>query len=418
MVQLADLPVAIIKKEVIMNFLRYTVTVFFVFVMVNIANATLRVVDGFGGGGKYAKLSEAVAAANVGDSIFIQPGIYTESQNVSISKRLVIYGNGYKGVGSSTNIQFQIDISSGANGTKISNIKFQSVTYGLTIQNVDYCVVSDCYFDNAQLNFATSSSDTVIHNIFITKNSSYQALYFTGTCASVVIANNIFSNGPNYSSTTYAIGSNGSMSQMKCFNNFFSRTTYPLYPSQGNSAYSIVGNIFAGTGSISAFASAATVYSGNWLYSVASNPTEPSNGEANGNGNPQFVRYDETQGFIFTGDESTDSDLRIQSSAQPFPNSPIDGSFPPVAPLGSGYVDALQQPGTINSNRADAGIFGGPLPFASIYAPAKIPSASSISITPAAVSPKGKIVIDVVGGFGSNAVLQTTAAGQQKDKLK
>ncbi len=363
--------------------------------------ATLRVVDGVGGGGKYATLSAAVAAANAGDSIFIQPGTYTESQAVAVSKRLIIFGNGYKNPIASTVLQYQIQLTAGATGSVIQHLKFESTTIGISIQGINDCNVSDSYFDNAQIYLNGSSNDTVINNIIISKNNSYNMVYMDGTSAGNVIANNIFDGAVG--GTTYGIGSNGSIARISCFNNYFGDLTYPINPSQGNGAYIIVGNIFVKTATISSSASNAVVYSGNWLYSVQNNPTEPANGEANITGDPQFERFSLTNGFVFSGDTATDSDLRIKSTATPSPNSPIDGSYPAVAPVGSGYVDVLQQPGTVNTNRSDAGIFGGPLPFASLYTPSTIPSPSSISITPAGIRPKGMMKISVTGGFGTGA---------------
>lgn len=378
----------------------------------SLSNATLRIVDGIGGGGKYAKLSDAVTAANVGDSIFIQPGTYTETQPVSVNKRLIIFGNGYKNAIASTILKYQISIVSGGSGSIIRHLKFETVATGVSVNSVDNCIIADSYFDNAQIYLSSSKNDTVMNNIIITKNSTYNILVIDGTSSNIVIASNIFDSG--IAGTTYGIHTTGTISNIKCFNNFFSDLTYPFNPAQGNGVFIIASNIFFKTGSISSSATSAILYSGNWLFNVANTPTQPANGEANISGDPQFVRLNVTTGFAFTGDTATDSDLRIKASASTYPSSPIDGGYPAVAPMGSGYVDVLQQPGAVNTNRADAGIFGGPLPFSSIYTPSTIPSATSITISPSGVRPKGTVSINVSGGFGSSAEPLTT----EKSKIE
>lgn len=381
------------------------------------SHATLRIVDGTGGGGKFATLSEAITAANVGDSIFIQPGTYNEAQTVSVSKRLIIFGNGYRDSLVSTVLMYAIEIADGADGTIIQSLKFAGTGTVLNFASgADNCIVSDCLFFNNQLAFNNTQKDTIRHNIFLSKNPSYALISISGTVSDVVICNNIFDGVTT--TTTYGIYTNGAMSNIRIFNNFFSELAYPLNFQQSNAPFIIASNIFFKTQSISTSSTEAAVFSGNWLYNVPNGATMPLNGEANGAGNPQFVRFDETNGFVFTGNVSTDSDLRIKSSASPFPASPIDGGYPPVAPLGAGYVDALQQPGNVNTNRTDGGIFGGPLPFASLYAPATIPSASSIVITPNPVRPKARISVSVNAGFGGDGTLQSAGANQQIEKEK
>jgi hypothetical protein len=371
--------------------------------LVSFLSATVRIVDGTGGATlKYASLSAALSAAVAGDTISILAGIYNESTPpVVVGKKVTIIGNGYKGTSlNQTQIKYALSVTSV--GVRISRLYFNGTAQQITIDDQSSgCVLSDCLFENSsRLYIYNSNSDTIKNNIFRSSNNSYGYLYVYGTSSKILIANNVF-NGIS-TTTTYGIQTNNSLSEIKIINNHFDDYYYPLYASTNDySPFYITGNIFVKGKTITTSAQPAGLYSGNWLFNVPSNPSQPSNGSSNGSGDPQFVNYDVSKGFVYTGDQLTDTDLRIKTTATPFPDSPIDGSFPPVSPLGFGYVDVQQQPGNINSNRADIGIFGGPFPFPSPFTPSTIPSASTISVTPNPVGPKGTINVNVTGGFGN-----------------
>ncbi len=367
--------------------------------------STTRIVDGTGGGGKYATLTAALSAAAANDTISILAGTYTTamegSATVTVGKKVVIIGNGYKGSNNlvKTIIRYSIDVQQA--NVKLSGFLFSGSTTITFNDQTSGCVVSDCMFDGSRLYIYNSTSDTVRNNLFRQNDGSYGFVYAYGTSSNIVIANNVFDGIA--STTTYGVQTGNSANNILVLNNHFDNLYYPLYPtaSGNNSSLIIVGNIFVKGATISAYNNSATLYIGNWLYNTPTNVTQPNNGSNNGSGSPQFEGYDDSKGFVYTGDQSTDTDLRIKSTASPFPNSPIDGSFPPVAPFGPGYVDVLQQPGTVNTNRADIGIFGGPFPFPSPFTPSTIPSASIITITPNPVGPKGSVTVTVTGGFGN-----------------
>ncbi len=160
----------------------------------------------------------------------------------------------------------------------------------------------------------------------------------------------------------------------------------------------IAGNIFHKLTSISQYTgSPAQLYSGNWKLNLAVGITEPASGTDNGSGDitSLFSRFD--QNFDYKDNPSTDTDFRFKSSTTPYPDSPVDGSAAGIAPLGSWYVDYLQQPGTSNGNRADGGIYGGPYTFGSSYTGSLLPTVSNLSVSPAVTAPNGTIQIKATG---------------------
>ncbi|MFZ4622395.1 MAG: hypothetical protein ACOYNS_17665 [Bacteroidota bacterium] len=371
---------------------------------ISAASATIRVVDGVGasGSGRFAKISDAVTTAVTNDTIVVLPGIYREV-DVSIDKKLTVLGSGYRDVkNGGTHLQgFNLGIADAADGTRIQGFRFigGGVVFGTTTDN---CLIANNYFSNAQVYFGSGhTGDTIRNNIFVmTSAVSAITTVYNGAFTNIVIANNIFSGSGQAAGINafYIRIAPANMNNVQIINNFIEKYYY-FYGNDWahQSGMIIAGNIFHKITTISPYASAALLYSGNWKLNLTVGIAEPTGGTDNGNGDitSLFTRFD--QGFDFKDNPSTDTDFRLKSSTTPYPDSPIDGSAPAIAPLGSWYVDFLQQPGTSNSNRADGGIFGGPYPFGSSYGAPLLPAVSNLSVSPAVTAPNGTIQINATG---------------------
>lgn len=371
---------------------------------ISIASATIRVVDGSGisGSGRFAKISDAVTAAVTGDTIVVLPGIYREAE-VAVDKRLVILGSGYREVknGGTHLLGFGFTVADAADATKIQGFRFLSSGISLS-GSADNCLIANNYFSNGSVYFGGNTGDTIRNNIFINTtnlNAIYSA-YNTGL-VNVVIANNVIS-GSGITNGIIAIYFRiqaANLTNVQIINNFIEKYHY-FYGNDWshNTGLVIAGNIFHKLTSISPYTtSAAQLYSGNWKLGLAVGINEPSSGTDNGSGDitALFTRFD--QNFDYKDNPSTDTDFRFKSSTTPYPDSPVDGSAPGIAPLGAWYVDYLQQPGTSNGNRADGGIYGGPYPFGSSYTGSLLPTVSALSVSPAVTAPSGTIQINATG---------------------
>jgi hypothetical protein len=370
-----------------------------------------RVVDGIGGGGKYAKISDAITAAVAGDTIDVLQGTYTEAATITVPKRLVIQGAGYKSNGTIIK-KVGVSFADAADNSRFTGFRIDSNLVTLEA-NADNILIADNQFITGSVFLGGNTGDTIRNNIFIYPNS-INPIYtaYNTSLINLVICNNIFDGTASTNGVTalYLRVQSANISGVKVQNNFFGETGY-VFSGDWNAMDGIafVGNIFYKVANVTAAAGLANLYAGNWLYSVSGTAIQPSNGVDNGAGDPQFTRFDLTKGFIFVGDTAQDSDLRIKNSATAYPNSPVDGSYRSIPPMPLSYIDIQQQPGVGNTNRADAGIFGGPYPFKSPFVPSTVPGVSSITATSTAtggvvVSPKGTVKVEVKGSFGGASV--------------
>ena len=369
-----------------------------------------RIVDGIGGGGKYAKISDAITAAVAGDTIDVLQGIYTEAAAISVPKRLVIQGAGYRSNGTILK-KTSLSFTDAADNSRFFGFRLDTLTVTLE-GSADNILVADNHFIASNIYLGGNTGDTIRNNIFVypnTINPIYTA-YNTGLI-NLMICNNIFDGTASTNGVTalYIRVQSANLSGMKVQNNFFGETGY-VFSGDWNAVDGIafVGNIFYKVANVTASAGLANLYSGNWLYSVSGTAIQPSNGIDNGAGDPQFTKFDQVKGFVFVGDTAQDSDLRIKNTATAYPNSPVDGSYRSISPMPLNYIDIQQQPGVGNTNRADAGIFGGPYPFKSPFVPSTVPGVSSITAASTAtggavVSPKGMVKVEVKGSFGGSS---------------
>ncbi len=372
-----------------------------------ISAQTRRVVDGIGTGGKYAKISDAIAASATGDTIDVLQGTFTEAATITVPKRLVIQGAGYRSNGTilkKTGMSF----ADAADNSRFYGFRLDTLTITLEA-SADNVLVAENHFITSNIYIGGNTGDTIRNNIFVYPNS-INPIYtvYNTSLINLMISNNIFDGTSSANGVTalYFRVQSANQSGIKVLNNFFGETGY-VYSGDWNAfdGISFVGNIFYKVANITAAVGLANLYSGNWLYSVTGTPIQPTNGVDNGTGDPQFTRFDLVKGFIFVGDSAQDSDLRIKTTATAYPNSPVDGSYRSISPMSLNYIDVQQQPGVGNTNRADAGIFGGPYPFKSPFVPSTVPGVNSITAISTTtggvvVSPKGVVKVDVKGSFG------------------
>ena len=379
-------------------------SILFLLLGVSAASATIRVVDGVGasGTGRFAKISDAVTAAATNDTVVVLPGIYREAE-ISVDKRLTIFGSGYREVknGGTHLLGMGFTVADAADGTKIQGFRFLGAGVSLG-GSADNCLIANNFFSNANIFFQGSTGDTVRNNIFVmTGNTSAITTAYNTGLTNVVIANNIISGSGQAAgvSAFYIRVQAANMSNLQILNNFIEKYYYFYINDFGHqTGVVIAGNIFHKLTAISTYTSVpATLYSGNWKLNLTVGTQEPASGTDNGSGDitSLFNRFD--QNFDFKDNPSTDTDFRFKSSTTPYPDSPVDGSAQAIAPLGSWYVDYIQQPGTSNSNRADGGIFGGPFPFPSHYGAALLPAVTNLTVSPAVAAPNGTIQINATG---------------------
>ncbi len=371
---------------------------------ISTSSATIRVVDGVGasGSGRFAKIADAVTSAVTNDTVLVLPGIYREA-DVTIDKKLTVLGSGYREVknGGTHLLGMGFGIADAADGTKIQGFRFLGSTVSFA-GNADNCLIANNFFSNSNIYFAGNVGDTIRNNIFV-MTSATSAVYtpYNSALQNIVIANNIISGSgqTNGVIALYIRVQAVNLNNVQIINNFIEKYNYLYSNDWGiNTGLVIAGNIFHKIGSISQYTtSPASLYSGNWKLNLTVGIGEPSSGTDNGSGDitSLFTRFD--QGFDFKDSPSTDTDFRFKNTATPYPDSPVDGSAQAISPLGSWYVDYLQQPGSVNSNRADGGIFGGPYPFGSGYGGPLLPAVSNLSVSPAVTAPNGTIQINATG---------------------
>lgn len=374
------------------------------FLGISAASATIRVVDGVGasGSGRFAKISDAVTSAVTNDTIVVLPGIYREA-DIIVDKKLTILGSGYREVknGGTHLLGMGFTVNDAADGTKILGFRF--LGSGIAFSgSADNCLAANNFFSNGNVYFAGNTGDTVRNNIFVmTGNGAAITTAYNTGLSNIVVANNVISGSGQAAGVQalYIRAQGGNLSNVQFLNNFIEKYYYVYSNDWGvNTGIIFTGNIFHKVTSISPYTtSTALLYSGNWKLGLAVGIQEPSGGTDNGSGDitSLFTRFD--QGFDFKDNPSTDTDFRFKSTTTPYPDSPVDGSAQAISPLGSWYVDYLQQPGSVNSNRSDGGIYGGPYPFGSGYGGSLLPSVSNLSVSPAVTAPNGTIQINATG---------------------
>ncbi|MFZ4622554.1 MAG: hypothetical protein ACOYNS_18460, partial [Bacteroidota bacterium] len=375
-----------------------------------------RVVDGIGGGGKYAKISDAVTAALAGDTIDVLNGTYNETATISISKRVVLKGAGYTTGG--TILTTSVTIDPAADNAKVFGFRFNGAAV-LIEAGAENILIADNYFSglSGSVTINSSAGDTIRNNIFkVPLNGVGIATQYNITLSNITINNNIFDGEGSTSNSNglYLQAQLANSSNIRIYNNFFGDLTRAFNNDwSAFGSWIITGNMFVRLSAVSVSAVPAMLYSGNWTYNMPVSYTDLTNGSANGTGNPGFKRFDQTKGFVYAESLATDSDLRLADASTPFPSSPVDGSYQPISPMFSSYVDVQQQPGSGNTNRPDIGIFGGPYPFKSPFVASTIPIVSSVTVKSkktgaSSVGPKDIIQVNVTGSFGGGQQEQKT----------
>ncbi|MFZ4622553.1 MAG: hypothetical protein ACOYNS_18455, partial [Bacteroidota bacterium] len=204
-------------------------TAFLLFVVFTTAAfSTIRIVDGTGAGlatNRFAKLSEAVTAASAGDTVLFLPGVYKEGESVSIDKKLIILGSGYRNVeNGGTHLYTSLALGPNADNSKISGIRF--VGYGISKNATDYVTVSNNLFmSSGTISSDGAVGDTIRNNIFLGGWISYT--YNVGII-NCVIANNIF-RGPGGATYAITVNSVSSISNLQVLNNIVTSYSTLIY---------------------------------------------------------------------------------------------------------------------------------------------------------------------------------------------
>ncbi len=356
--------------------------------------------------GQYAKISLAVAAASAGDSIIVASGFFNiEDTVITVDKALTITGGGYRNLNNGgTHVNKGFLLAPGADNTVISGFRLvQPSVSNVFIRLEDGCdniTLSDLAFRSTSTNIwavATSLTNRLTVKNCILQNASLQLLHADRT----KILNNVFAGGTYYSGNTEtAIYTNGS-ADLVVMNNLIGEINYNgycIYYIDANDLYTsvITGNIFYSSNHICNPANQALLYANNRKWNVSG--TEPSGGTDNTSGDPYFTVFDIGTGFVYEDSASIDSDVRLQVSPNVSPC--IDAGYPPITPLDFTYRDLTGQGGLGNSS-SDIGVFGGPYPLVSPFAPPTIPTVTGVTMYPDQVSPSGSAILYVNGAIGT-----------------
>lgn len=181
------------------------------------------------GGAQYTSLSAAILAATTGDTLYISPSANSYG-NVTVDRKLVIYGGGYDIKSSQLNVgttidQFTID-SLQVNpklisGLKVIGIQFNSTFSQDATQKGSYIYIDRCKFNGYLYIYGpTVLRNSIINsyvdlnnskNVIISNNIFYGNYIGTSNQNSVVVSNNVFvnpSNGGIYSFQSAVIQNN------------------------------------------------------------------------------------------------------------------------------------------------------------------------------------------------------------------
>ncbi len=189
---------------------------------------------------QYNNLQTAIDASAAGDTILVS-GSPTSYGNVTIRKKLVLFGSGYHNqYGNSTLVDYiylvRQNASIGASGSKVSGF---DIRYGLYIQGsfsggtalekvMENIVIERCFLDYV----SWDQSDVTYRNDTI-RNCLLQSAYTYfnyGTFNNVIIHNNIFDNYYLYQSTSATLSSVFLRNNviLNYTNNFFYSSSYQI----------------------------------------------------------------------------------------------------------------------------------------------------------------------------------------------
>ena len=180
------------------------------------AQATvLRVSNRTNSGAPYSSISDAISAAEDGDTIMVD-GSNTSYGNITITKRLVLIGPGYllneNGVIAEGSPSAMLGtVTSNYNGAAGSIIMGFDIKSGVTLSQPNM-VITRCRVTD-DINIATSASNCIVHQNYITSGRVMCLSTSTTSWApSPQITNNIFAKQSNSSTTGLVNGiSNGTI---------------------------------------------------------------------------------------------------------------------------------------------------------------------------------------------------------------
>ncbi|WP_193367595.1 NosD domain-containing protein [Pelagibius marinus] len=166
--------------------------------------------------GDYTTIQEAIDAAGAGDTIFVEPGTYTE--NVVIDKLVKLYG-------AFGDVSAADDSRDGSGETLlVGNIILQDGADGSTIDG-----------------FAIQDGDTI-------GGGESAGLYLAAGVTDVIVENNVFTADGSFTGSPRAIltTSGGANSGLILSDNSFAGWATGIYLNPGSSDAEIIGNVFAG----------------------------------------------------------------------------------------------------------------------------------------------------------------------------
>lgn len=354
----------------------------------------IAIVDGVGGvTDRFAKISDAVAATSY-DTIRVLNGIYAEASTITIDRKVIMIGNGYRNVpNGGTHVSANFSFTSNSAGSRFLGFR---VINGSTVSvSADGITVANNMFVGGGYVSVAATNDTVRNNIFGIGGQYSYGLYLQGA-QSVVIANNVFRN------LSYAIYSYQSYTNaVLAINNFLDACSYLYYQYQGYcQGLTATGNILY-KGSYVGYngnSQPAALYAGNLHWNMISGYKTthyPGNPNDNSEGDPSFKNFSTSSGFVYNDDPSNDSDLRLTDGS----SAAVDIGYPAQAPMTTSYID-YHPLYTFGGARSDAGIYGGPWTFPFPHGAPILPAVTSISVSPSVVSPGGTLNLNVSGSVG------------------
>lgn len=166
----------------------------------------------------YTRLTDAVAAAVAGDTIYLESSPNNYSGTVNITKKLFIFGTGYfltDSVNPKTQwnreearVSSTINLNPGSTGTVLSGLVASNIYINDSAVTIERCYTGAIYLANSANSFANNST---IKQCYIT--SSIVSNTTTGTAKDILIHNNIIRSSIDFSSnlsnvTAYFINNN------------------------------------------------------------------------------------------------------------------------------------------------------------------------------------------------------------------
>lgn len=206
--------------------------------------ALIRVNNNAGYAAAYTSLAAATAAANAGDTIYVEPSpaLYDDGlAAIEITKKLVIVGNGYY-LNYNTGLQVRnndsavwpnILFKSGSQGSVITGINVYNVIAVLTDDiTIKRCGAQHCYVGtNPSNGQQVNTTQTQILENLIWGNSALNSANAVNNTA-LIIKNNIFSN-QNNTSVSFSAGDQG----------IFENNTVHAAVNFGDGVFNVVNNL-------------------------------------------------------------------------------------------------------------------------------------------------------------------------------